>query len=434
MGFVEAMVFLHQTLHEIDEVPEYLRSAHSVEVRTLLEAVLQHIFQILCEVIDFFFRIRLVCSNAGDVVSSDLAASFEDDPEVFFGIEVARDDVAGRHAHGDRSVAVAELTVVVHLEAHAHAVILDIEGLDDAICLLDMLTQKDFETVLVDALSLGRAMEASEASALEEEGAEIDDSGIVRDLCPETSNHGFERWIGIGTIDQNHDILILFRIICGFRDIDFRNQSFLCVLDGFLEDAVFNAPDQVLEPVGGLLLTLGFQKVVHVRRQAGNIVEAQVEAVVADVVVGGDVVEVLGCGDLAGCLVSDIQKAFLHAFLHHADEAVKLARGDEGVDGVGEDDQVGLVQRLDCRGEILLQAVNRLRGIEVGKALFGEELLQVEGRVERDAVLAARASVDYEYVHAVFPHAANALALTCSITLRIPIHTVRSVKTSTMLP
>ena len=34
----------------------------------------------------------------------------------------------------------------------------------------------------------------------------------------------------------------------------------------------------------------------------------------------------------------------------------------------------------------------------------------------------------------VSPYAASAFALTCSMTLRIPIHTVRSVKTSTILP
>ena len=63
--------------------------------------------------------------------------------------------------------------------------------------------------------------------------------------------------------------------------------------DRLLENAVLHAPEEVSEPVGCLLLTLGFQKVVHVCRQSRNIVETQVEAVVADIVVGGDVVEVL---------------------------------------------------------------------------------------------------------------------------------------------
>ena len=96
--------------------------------------------------------------------------------------------------------------------------------------------------------------------------------------------------------------------------------------DGMLENAVFHAPDQVSEPICGLFLALCVQQIVHVCREARNERKPEVEAVVSDVVVCGDVIEVLGCGYLACRLGPDVQKALFGILLHHADEAVYLAR------------------------------------------------------------------------------------------------------------
>lgn len=67
-----------------------------------------------------------------------------------------------------------------------------------------------------------------------------------------------------------------------------------------------------------------------------NDAHAQVKAVVLHITVGGHIVEMFGCGNLAGVFPGEIRAALLY----QAQEAVKLAGGQEGIDRVGEKEYI----------------------------------------------------------------------------------------------
>ena len=84
----ELVVGPHQTAHHVDEVPEDLHSAH-------------------------------------------LGAGLQQEPKVLLLRVFAFNQVTERRPHRHRPVAVAELPVVVHLEAGAHRMVLDAKGVED---------------------------------------------------------------------------------------------------------------------------------------------------------------------------------------------------------------------------------------------------------------------------------------------------------------
>ena len=134
--------------------------------------------------------------------------------------------------------------------------VLDIEGFYYAVSLLYLIAQQILVAVLVDALSFGCAMEASEASALELKSPEVNDPGLVGNLGLKASDHGFKGRVCIGTIDQNHDVFVFFLLSIKFRDINLLDKGSVCMQDRMLENAVFHAPDQVSEPICGLFPAL----------------------------------------------------------------------------------------------------------------------------------------------------------------------------------
>ena len=121
-----------------------------------------------------------------------------------------------------------------------------------------------------------------------------------------------------------------------------------------LKDLVFNAPEEMAEPLDSLLLSFLFKKVIHVRRESGNEIHCHIKAVVPDVVVGGDVIKMLAGSDLAG----DFAGHCGIGLFHEPDESVQLACGDECVHGVREEDHVRFLQGFLCGCEVFLKGVD----------------------------------------------------------------------------
>ena len=114
--------------------------------------------------------------------------------------------------------------------------------------------------------------------------------------------------------------------------------------------------NQLVKKHPGVLLALGGEQVFHVRRQTTDHFHAQVETVFLYVPVGGHIVEMLGGGDLTGKFAGQIDAVGFDQF----NETMELVRGDEGVDGVAEENELGLLQGGPHRRKVLFTAPDAL--------------------------------------------------------------------------
>ena len=110
---------------------------------------------------------------------------------------------------------------------------------------------------------------------------------------------------------------------------------------------------------------------------------------------GRDVIEMLRGGDLGGGLSGQVKTGFLHQF----DEPVQLARNEKRVDRITEHDEFGLIDGLQGGGEVLLQRLDPLPGIQITEPVSGILLFQEEAGVQGDGVLSLGAAVDDENIH-----------------------------------
>ena len=82
---------------------------------------------------------------------------------------------------------------------------------------------------------------------------------------------------------------------------------------------------------------------------------------------------------------------------------MKLGWRQEGIDRVGEEDQVRRRQLLPGRGEVLLELPDALTYVERLEGDVRELLLNILHREQRDAVLPRRGTVQHQYSHTFSP-------------------------------
>ena len=214
----------------------------------------------------------------------------------------------------------------------------DGEGVDDGGGGLDLRAQEGVEAVLPDALAVARAVEAAQAAALERIFGDVDQPRRPGTGGEEVVDHVLQARVPGAQVGHDHDVrpLSLF---------DWRKRSLIALRRrgrgcARLAHAVLHAPRGVFQKALRIAPSPFGEQVFHVRGQAVDDAHAQVAAVVLDVAVGGDVVEVLGGGDLGGELSGKLHPVGLDELY----QAVELVRSDKGVDRVAEQDQLRLLQ------------------------------------------------------------------------------------------
>ena len=295
----------------------------------------------------------------------------------------------------DGAVAVAELAVVVALEAGLGVVVGDRERVDERVGALDLRAQEFVKAVLVDALARDGAAEAAEAAAGKRELPQIHHAAVERQSGAEIRDHVPQVLVLGRAVRDDDDVLALrlgggrqprlidgslrFGRACGRRD----------------EQAVFAGEHQLVEEIPRLALSALGEQVVHVGRQAAHDVHPEVEAVLLHPAVRRDVIEVLGRGDLAGEFSGEVDAVGLDEL----DEPVQLIGRDERVDGVAEQQKVSLFQLRAQRGKILLVAPDALAHRQDGKRVLRVQRMQVQRRVGSGGVFALGAGVQHKNVH-----------------------------------
>ena len=327
MALEELVVGPHQTAHHVDEVPEDLHSAHTEEVLRRGVSGLHRPAEGGGETVYGRVGIGLVGGHAGEIVAAHLGAGLQQEPKVLLLRVFAFNQVTERRPHRHRPVAVAELPVVVHLEAGAHRMVLDAKGVEDGVVLVDGVPKVIVETVLVGALPRRGAAEAADAAALEREVLDVDDVALI-------GKHGYE------TVDHP-----LQPVISGEKVRDDDSAPFRLLLRHGLGRRFGQLPQRKIEPVLRLLPSFLFQEIVHVGGKPFQAADAHILAVVLDEPMGGDVIEVLGGGDLRSNLAGEI----LPGLFHQLDEPMELVRDQESVDWIAEDDELRLPEHPQCR-------------------------------------------------------------------------------------
>ena len=113
---------------------------------------------------------------------------------------------------------------------------------------------------------------------------------------------------------------------------------------------------------------------------------------------GGDVIKMLGGGELGGKLAGQINVGSFQQ-LH---KAVQLTGGDEGIDRVGKQQDIRLFYGSQSGGEVLLQSLDGLASVEDFKVMLRMENLQVIGMLQRDGIFALGTYVDNENFYGFF--------------------------------
>ena len=152
---------------------------------------------------------------------------------------------------------------------------------------------------------------------------------------------------------------------------------------------------KLVEKHARLPLALLAEQILHVRRQAANGVQPQIQAIFLHIAVGGHIVKVLGCGNLAGQLAAQLHAVRLDEF----DEPVELIGGDKGIHRIAEQEELRLRQRLPQRGKVLFQLPDLLAHMEDRKGMLRVQGGQVQRRVQGGRVGAFRAGVQDENLH-----------------------------------
>ena len=281
VGFEELVVGAHEAAHHVDQVAEDLHAAHAQEVLRRGVARFHGVGEGSAEAGDVGVHVSFVCGHACQEVAAHLGAGLQQQAEVLFLGISPFDQIAERCPHRDGTVPVAELAVVVHLEAGAHRMVLDTEGIEDGVVLMDRIPEEVVESVFIDAFASRGAVEAAQAAALERKFLDIDDIASEGGYGNEAVDHLFQA--GVTGLQVGHYDGFLVRVPGG-------------------GDAAVNLPEDKAEPVLRLLPAGFLEDVVHVGGQSVQYPQAHVPAVVLDEAVGRDVVKVLGSGYLRGRL------------------------------------------------------------------------------------------------------------------------------------
>ncbi len=229
-------------------------------------------------------------------------------------------------------MAVAELPVIVHLEAAAHAVVPEGESVDDGVGVLDVLPEEGVKAVLLDAAAIGGAAEAAQAAALEGEVRQVHKAGLVGIEGAEILDHGPEA--GILFLQVAHDDGVeALRLHVRAQGLDIGRTGRRSHGGGRrLIQLVFHTVDRIAEEILRLPAALLRQQVLHIGGKAVDDAHTHIPAVLLQIAVGGDVKEVLGGGQLGGINILKVRAAALHQL----QEAVQLGGGQEGIDRVGK--------------------------------------------------------------------------------------------------
>ena len=107
-------------------------------------------------------------------------------------------------------MAVAELAVIIHLEASSHGVVADSERIDDGLCSLDLLAKIGVEPVFINTLSVNRTVKAAEASTLKRVLQKIYHAGVVGKNSLKTCNHPGKLSVFRSTVGDDHHVACLF--------------------------------------------------------------------------------------------------------------------------------------------------------------------------------------------------------------------------------
>ena len=189
VGLVEPVVGLHQTLHDIDEIPEDLHAAYAVEVGRAGQLFLHSKDQTVRQRLEIGGGIPLIGGHAAQVVAPHLAAALHDHAQVALIPVVAADEVGDGGTVGDSAVAVAELPVVKALEAGMGVMVRDGKGIDKGVGGLNGIAQELVKAVLIDALPGDGAAEAPQTPPGKGEVPQIDHPALKGQGRPEIGNH-----------------------------------------------------------------------------------------------------------------------------------------------------------------------------------------------------------------------------------------------------
>ena len=270
VGLIEFVVGPHHALHEPDQVPEDLHTADAVEILGRQVFLLQGVGQLGAELIDGGIGVLGVGGDGGEVIGANLCLGFQNGLKILLTAQITADQIADAHADGHRPVAVAELTVVIHLEPGTHGVIPDGEGIDDGIGGLNLVAQVIVEPVGVDAFARNGAIEASQTAAPEGVFPDVDDSGFPGHFRPESIDHDLQLGIIIPEVCHDDHIAGLFHRV-RFRNGDGLGGSWDRGSREGLINIFRHGPAEVTEEIFGLLLAFFRGQIVHIRRKTPDI-------------------------------------------------------------------------------------------------------------------------------------------------------------------
>jgi hypothetical protein len=262
------------------------------------------------------------------------------------------------------------------------------EGIDYRVGLLNIVTKELVKAVLVNALCANGTVKAAEATALKRILCNIHHTALVRKASTEARNHPSKVRILICVVSDNNDVTLFLLHVS-------RRAYRHLIVAGWMGDImlvyfIFTTPEEVAKELLCLLPALIGQKVIHISRKALDVAKSEVTAVVLDISMCGDVVEVLRGCNLGRKLTADVYTVGLQKL----DKSVKLTGCYEGIYRIGEDDGISDVKHVTRLGKILLQRSDCLACVEDGEALIREDPLPIFYGLKGDGILSLRASVN----------------------------------------
>ena len=233
-------------------------------------------------------------------------------------------------------MAVAELPVIVHLEAAAHAVIPEGEGVDNGVGVLDVLPKESVKAVLLDAAAIGGTAEAAQAAALEGKVRQVHKAGLIGIAGAEVLDHGPQAGILLPQVAHDDGVKAL-RLHTGAEGLNIVGADRRRQGGGRrLIQPVFHTVDRVTEKLLRLPAAPLRQQILHVGRKAVDDAHTHVPAVFLQIPMGGNVKEVLGGGQLGGIDIPEVRAAVLQQL----QKTVQLGRGQKGIDRVGKEQKL----------------------------------------------------------------------------------------------
>ena len=395
MGTEESMVLFHHASHQVDEVPENLHASHSPEVPWLGIAMIQLPDECGCQTVDGCVWVVFVRGYTRQDIASHLCPGLDDVAQILFVAVVAIDEVAEWGSHRDGAMPVTELSVIVHLEPVTHGMVLDAECIDDGIVLMDLFAQQGVKAILVEAFAACGTVEATDATSREGECLDVHLITLKGKNIAETVDHAAQGLVLVATVADNHHpfVCTMLHLSGWFAGQSVRGRRGHC--RGLLEVALTDVPQDETEPLLCLVLPLGMEQIVHVCREPFDEADAHISTIVFDEAVGCNVVEMLGGGELRGCLIREVRTALLHQF----HKTMQLAGNDEGIDGVAEQKYIAALDGFDGWSEVFLPSLHPLTGSDKLKRAVWKTKLQPKGRLECSGVVALGTSIDDKDIH-----------------------------------